>query len=137
MYGQFYNPVSRFAQYEQSFPQTIQTIQGVQPHVQCYFVASSTDLSNIQIQPGTVYIGLNESSQEIYIRQWNNDGNIDFKTYKLQSGTQEQTDMKAIVLALEEIKSYMKGDSRESNITTIGSTVSIGNRTEQPDVGRL
>lgn len=134
MYGQFYNPVSRFAQYEQSFPQTIQTLQGIQPHVQCYFVASPSDLSNIQIQPSTVYIGLNEGAQEIYLRQWNNDGNIDFKTYKLQSGTQEQTDMKAIAVALEEIKEYMKGGSRESTITTIGSTVNVGNRAEQSDV---
>lgn len=137
MYGQYYNPVSRLAQYEQSFPQTIQTLQGVQPQVQCYFVSSPSDISNIQIQPSTVYIGLNESAQEIYLRQWNNDGNIDFKTYKLLSGTQEQTDMKAIALALEEIKEYMKGGSSESSITTIGSTVNVGNRTEQSDVGRI
>lgn len=137
MYGQFYSPVSRHAPYEQSFPQTIQTLQGIQPHVQCYFVSSSSDLSNIQIQPSTVYIGLNESAQEIYLRQWNSDGNIDFKTYKLLSGTQEQTDIKSIALALEEIKEYMKGGNRESTITTVGSTVNIGNRAEQSDVNRL
>lgn len=137
MYSPFYNPITRPAPFEQSFPQTIQTLQGIQPQVQCFFVASASDLSNIQIQPSTVYIGLNESAQEIYLRQWNNDGNIDFKTYKLQSGTQEQTDMKAIAVALEEIKEFMKGGSRESTITTIGSTVNLGNRTEQSDVGRI
>lgn len=137
MYGQFYNPFSRPAPYEQSFPQTIQTLQGIQPQAQCYFVASPSDMSNIQVLPNTMYIGLNEPSQEIYIRQMNNDGNIDFKTYKLLSGTQEQTDMKSIVLALEEIKEFMKGGNRESNFTTVGSTINVGNRTEQSDVGRI
>lgn len=137
MYGSFYNPVSRPAPYEQSFPQTIQTLQGLQPQAVCYFVSSPSDMSSIQVQFNTVYIGFNEPAQEIYTRQMNNDGTIDFRTYKLSNGTQEQTDMKSIVSALEEIKLYIRGSGNESNVTTIGSTINVGANAEQPDVSRL
>lgn len=132
MYSPYYtDPTQRLAQ---MYPQTIQTLQGTQPQVQCYFVSSPNDLSSIQVQLNTVYIGLNDSAKEIYIRQLNNDGNIDFKTYKLLSGTQEQTDMKSIVVALEEIKNYIKGATNESNATTVSPTIIVRQNADESTV---
>lgn len=135
MYSPYYtDPTQRLAQF---YPQTIQTLQGAQPQVQCYFVSSPNDLSSIQVQLNTVYIGLNDSAKEIYIRQLNNDGNIDFKTYKLLSGTQEQTDMKSIVVALEEIKNYIKGATNESNATTVSPTIIVRQNADESTVSTV
>ena len=72
-------------------------------------------------------MGINTNGNEIYVRQMENDGNITMKTYKLSSGVQEQSELKAISMALEEIKDYIKGGKNESNVTTIGSTVNVRN----------
>ena len=135
MYNHFYaNPSTRFTTPETpSFPNTIQTLQGVQPQVQCFFVSAPTDISNIQIAPGTVYIGINKTTKEIYTRQWNLDGNIDFETYKLHTGTQEEPEYKAIIAKLDTLIEQTKGAANESNATTDNSTSNIGGIAEQPN----
>ena len=120
----YIDPMLRYQMERQSFPQTIQTLQ---PQVQCFSVNASSDLSNVPVMPGVAYMGINTNGNEIYIRQMENDGNITMKTYKLSSGVQEQSELKAISVALEEIKDYIKGGRNESNVTTIGSTVNIRN----------
>lgn len=84
-------PAMRLAQMEQQFQQpqmqTIQNLQGIQPQVQCFFVSNQSDLLNIQLMPGTVHIGINKAVNEIYVRQWNMDGNIELETYKKESAT--------------------------------------------------
>ena len=133
MYNHFYaNPSARFASPEPpSFPSTIQTLQGVQPQVQCFFVSAPTDISNIQIAPGTVYIGINKNTKEIYTRQWNLDGNIDFETYKLHTGTQEEPEYKAIIAKLDALIAQTRGASHESNATTDTVTSDNGSIAEQ------
>ena len=120
----YIDPMLRYQMERQSFPQTIQTLQ---PQVQCFSVNASSDLSNVPVMPGVAYMGINTNGNEIYIRQMENDGNITMKTYKLSSGVQEQSELKAISVALEEIKDYIKGGRNESNVTTIGSTVNVRN----------
>lgn len=133
-------PAARLAQMEQQtyggpFPQTIQTLQGVQPQVQCYFVNAAADLSNFQIQPSTVYIGLNKAAKEIYLRQWNMDGNIEFETYHLASGTQEQPELKTIMSKLDAIEAKLKGDNNEPNVTTVNAASDGRKPAEQPYYG--
>lgn len=133
-------PAARLQQMEQqtyggNFPQTIQTLQGVQPQVQCYFVNTAADLSNFQIQPSTVYIGINKAAKEIYLRQWNMDGNIDFETYYLASGTQEQPELKVIMAKLEDIEAKLRGANNESNVTTVNATSNGGQPSEQSNYG--
>jgi hypothetical protein len=143
MFSPYYTPpATRLSQMEQqtygmSFPQTIQTLSGVQPQVQCYFVNSATDLSNFQIQPSTVYIGINKASKEIYIRQWNMDGNIDFETYQLASGKQEQSDLQMIVSKLEAIEEKLKGAANEPVNTTVNAAGNVGHVAEQPYHGAV
>ena len=143
MFSPYYTPpAARLAQMEQqtyggNFPQTIQTLSGVQPQVQCYFVNAATDLSNFQIQPSTVYIGINKAGKEIYIRQWNMDGNIDFETYHLASGTQEQTELKSIMTKLEAIEDKLKGVNHEPVNTTVNAASDVRGAAEQPYYGAV
>lgn len=133
MYNHFYNNPARYITPDQpSFPNTIQTLQGVQPQVQCFFVSSPSDISNIQIIPGTVYIGMNKSAKEIYIRQWNLDGNIDFETYRLHTGTQEEPEYKAILTKLDTLIEQTKGASHESNAGN-NTASNVGAVAEQPN----
>lgn len=125
----YIDPMLRYQMERQNFPQTIQTLQ---PQVQCFSVNASSDLSNVPVMPGIAYVGLNFNGNEIYVRQMENDGNISLKTYKLSGGVQEQSELKAISMALEEIKDYIKGGKNESNVTTIGSTVNVRNVSGQP-----
>lgn len=128
-------PATRLSQMEQaygpSFPQTIQTLNGVQPQVQCFFVNAASDLSNFQIQPSTVYIGINKAGKEIYMRQWNMDGNIEFETYHLASGTQEQPELKTIMAKLEAIENKLKGGTNESTNTTVNAASDVRGFAEQ------
>lgn len=141
MFSPYYTPpATRLAQMEQqtyggTFPQTIQTLSGVQPQVQCYFVNAAADLSNFQIQPSTVYIGINKAGKEIYIRQWNMDGNIDFETYHLASGTKEQTELKTIMTKLEAIEDKLKGVNNEPVNTTVNAAGNGRQFAEQPHYG--
>lgn len=133
MYNHFYtNTAPRYGMSEpSSFPSsTIQTLQGVQPQVQCFFVSAPTDISNIQITPGTVYIGINKSTKEIYTRQWNLDGNIDFETYRLHTGTQEEPEYKAILAKLDTLIAQTKESSRES-VSANHVTGNVGPMAEQ------
>ena len=118
----YIDPMLRYQMERQSFPQTIQTLQ---PQFQLFSVNASSDLSSVPVMPGVAYVGINSNGQEIYVRQMDNDGNIVLKTFKLSGGIQEQSELRAISLALEEIKDYIKGGRNESNVTTIGSTVNV------------
>lgn len=122
-------PAMRLSQMEQQFaqsqPQTIQNLQGIQPQVQCFFVSSPNDLVNYNIMPGTVYIGINRAANEVYIRQWNMDGNIEFETYKKESATEQMPEIRAIMAKLEAIEEKIKGQGNES-ITAISTAGNVG-----------
>lgn len=128
-YPYYQPPAMRLAQmeqqYQQSQPQTIQNLQGIQPQVQCFFVSTPNDLANYNILPGTVYIGINKATNEIYVRQWNMDGNIEFETFKKESGTEQMPEIRAIMAKLEAIEDKIKGQGNES-ITAITSTGNVG-----------
>lgn len=128
-YPYYQPPAMRLAQleqqYQQSQPQIIQNLQGIQPQVQCFFVSSPTDLSNVNIMPGTVHIGINKATNEIYIRQFNMDGNIEFETYKKESGTEQMSEIRAIMAKLEAIENQIKEKPNES-ITAISTAGNVG-----------
>lgn len=122
-------PAMRLSQLEQQYAQpqmqTIQNLQGIQPQVQCFFVSNPTDLSNVNIMPGMVHIGINKATNEIYIRQFNMDGNIEFETYKKESGTEQMSEIRAIMAKLEAIENQIKEKPNES-ITAISATGNVG-----------
>ena len=135
----FYNPypnmnyqqrLNQMEQFQQmNVPQAqVQTIQNVQPNnpgVQCFFVNSRADLQNMQVNPNTIYIGINKQSKEIYTRCWNNDGVIDFDTYSLSDGQKENSEMKVILDKLENIENRLRGQD-ERSIANVNAAGNVG-----------
>lgn len=60
----------------------IQTPPTLQTSVQCFAVNSREEANRIPIQIGIMYVIINKSQKEIYIKQYNNDGLIDMNIYK-------------------------------------------------------
>lgn len=98
-------------------PQTIQTIQQIQPQVMSYFASNVNDMSNIQVNPNIIYLGINVQSKEIYTKQMNNDGITETNIYKISDGKQEQNIMNTIMERLNNIDEKMKGydNARKDN----------------------
>lgn len=121
MFGnQFYNnPYLQNQMTQQVQPQMIQTINQYKPQSICYFVSSKDELQQLQIDPTTMYIGINKQAKEIYVRCFNSSGLIDFETYSLSDGEQQPTDMKTILSKLQDIENKLKEkDNASSSFTT-------------------
>lgn len=110
---------------------TIQTIQQQSPAVSCFFVNDKSDLQSMNITLGTVYIGINKRAKEIYVRSWNNDGNIGFDTYSLVQGDKEVSDTQKILNKLKLIEEKIN----ESNAKNDSSAVHVGTDEKQSDDG--
>lgn len=129
-YPPFMTPAAnRLAQMEQGMNGTISQIQ---KQAQCYFVKSNDELGSMKPQPGVVYIGLNEPKDEIYLRQLNNDGNIVFKTYVLDSDKQEPSELSVIMQKVDEITKMLKDNKDERDDTNDDATVDVRVSHEQP-----
>lgn len=111
MNNQFYNP------YMWQPPQTFQSqkMQNlssvVSTEVQCFYVNSPSDMEKIQPVLNTLYIGVNTDKKEIYLRQMNNNGLIDFTTYTQQSGEQQKSEFSKILDRLDLLETNLKGKS--------------------------
>lgn len=87
--------------------QTIQSSQNLSPQAVCYFVAAKDEMQNLKVEPNTFYIGINKQAKEMYVRAWNNDGNIDFNTYTLTEGKKESSGITSIIEKLEAIENKL------------------------------
>lgn len=67
-----------------SFQQNYQSVafQNNQPQIQFFVVNDIQEAQNIQVQFNTIYFIMNYKSKEIYTKQLNRDGLIDFDIYK-------------------------------------------------------
>lgn len=113
MYGRsFYNNtlqhLDQMAYNNSPYPQTIQKIQQIQPQVLTYFANSLQDMTKIPVNPNVIYIGINNSTKEIYTRMMNNDGLVETSTYKIFEGKQEQNELQEILERLKTIENSMK-----------------------------
>lgn len=108
--------------------QKIQNLSSViQNDVQVFYVNNPQDMERINPMPNVVYIGLNTSTKEVYIRQLNGIGLIDFDVYVRQSGEQQKNDLTKILDKLDEIMKG-KGNVIQSANGSIGNEyVSEGN----------
>lgn len=92
-----------------------QPIQTIQPQSQCYFVGSKEEMQTLQPMPNTYYIGINRTAKEVYIKAWNNDGNIDFDIYTSKNTTEDGYNaILAKITSLEE---------KIDNVTDVHTTV--------------
>lgn len=141
MYGSPYNPpmppasmyANRLAQMESGFAgqqpqfQTIQTIQPAQAQVQTLFVNGAADLEKMQLMPNVYYIGINQNTNEVYIRRMNNDGITELNTYTMTNGKQVKSELQTVLDKLDEINASMKGLSNERNVGTVNEYGNVGN----------
>lgn len=95
----------------------INTIQSTKPNVFCYFVNSLDELSKVNVDINTFYIGINQTNNEVYIRNMNNNGIIENKIYSLKTGTEEQNISQEILNKLN-LLLEKKNESNDTNDTT-------------------
>lgn len=62
----------------------------LQPQTQLYVVSSMQEAQNIQVQFNTIYVALNRQAKEVYIKQLNNDGLINFEVYSMKKDEPEK-----------------------------------------------
>lgn len=85
----------------------IQNISSVlSTEVQCFYVNNPQEMDKINPTPNVLYIGINLNSKEIYLKQVNGFGLIDFDIYAKQAGEQQKNDLTKILEKLDEL---MKG----------------------------
>lgn len=127
----YYNPYN----WQQTQP-NFQRIQNLSSYntteVQCFYVNNPTDMEKIQPVLNVLYIGLNLDKKEIYLRQMNNNGLIDFTTFTQLSGEQQKSDITKILDRLDVLESNLKGNDnvQYANGTAVNEYVGERNVTE-------
>ena len=118
--------------------QKIQNLSSViQNEVQVFYVNNPQDMERINPMQNVVYIGINSSTKEIYVRQLNGIGLIDFDVYVRQSGEQQKNDLTKILDKLDEIMKG-KGNVIQSANGSIGNEyVSTGNVEKSSSVAEV
>ena len=104
-------------------PSTIQNLaQTSATQAQIYFVSSPKDMEKIQPTLNVMYVGINKEKNEIYLRQINNAGLIDFNTYSLSTGAQEKNDFTKIMERIDKLENKLeKGVANADNTTNDAS----------------
>lgn len=116
-------------------PTNIQNLTQTTPtQAQIYFVRSSKDMEGITPNLNVVYIGINRDKDEIYLRQMNNSGLIDFNTYSLSTGGQEKNEFAKIMERIDKLETRFleKGGVDERAITESSKHDVAGAVKEQP-----
>ena len=108
-FNPYLNYQQRLMQMEQQQP--MQPLQSYQPQMQTMFVSKVDDMNRFSIMPNTLYIGINQATKEIYIKQMNNDGLTELNTYSLASETQEKGTLQKILERIESLENTLKGQS--------------------------
>jgi hypothetical protein len=129
-----YNPYANYPipQYQPQMPQ-IQNIQPQSPLVKCFFVSGKNELQNLQVEPNVVYIGINKTTKEIYLKSWNNNGIIESETYTIAEEVSEETELQQIMKRLKNIEDKLD----ERNVTNVAPTSNDGSDTEKPANGTV
>ena len=103
--NQYFNPYAW-----QQPSQKIQNLSSViSNEVQVFYVNNPQDMERINPMQNVVYIGINTSTKEIYVRQLNGMGLIDFDVYTRQSGEQQKNDLTKILERIDQLEISMKG----------------------------
>lgn len=96
--------------------QTIQHLpQQTEPKIITYSVESAEQLSTITPLPNTVYLGINNKGEKIFVRRMNNDGLTETKTYSLVTEQTKKTDTQEILERISNIEKKLNiGGADES-----------------------
>ena len=118
-------------------PSMIQNLaQTSATQAQIYFVSTPKDMEKIQPTINVMYVGINRDKNEIYLRQINNAGLIDFNTYTLATGGQEKNDFAKIMERIDNLETKLsKGvtnANNNANGASGGENVNAGSTAESP-----
>lgn len=104
--NQYFNPYA----WQQPNSQRIQNLSSVVSNeAQIFYVNNPQDMERINPIQNVVYIGINNSTKEIYVRQLNGMGLIDFDVYVRKSGEQQKNDITKILERIDQLENNMKG----------------------------
>ena len=134
-FNPYLNYQQRLMQMEQQQP--MQPLQSYQPQMQTMFVSKADDMNRFSIMPNTLYIGINQASKEIYIKQMNNDGLTELNTYSLASETQEKGTLQKILERIESLENTLKGQSNERNVKPNDGTNASRKVSKSPYAGNV
>lgn len=112
-FNPYLNYQQRLMQMEQQQP--MQPLQSYQPQMQTMFVSKVDDMNRFSIMPNTLYVGINQASKEVYIRQMNNDGLTELNTYSLASENKEKGTLEKILERIDNLELSLKGKGNEWN----------------------
>ena len=100
---------------------------------QVFYASNPQDMDRINPQPNVLYIGLNMTSKEIYLRQMNAMGLIDVDTYVRKSGEQQKNDLTKILDKLDEIMKGKENVIQPTNDTISNEYANKGNVEKSPE----
>lgn len=120
-----YNTYNPFGMNQTMFnqPSTIQNLaQTSATQAQIYFVSSPKDMEKIQPTINVMYVGINKDKNEIYLRQINNAGLIDFSTYALKTGEQEKNEFTKIMERIDNLETKLSKGVTDANNNANGAS---------------
>lgn len=118
--------------------QRIQTLSSsMSTDAQVFYVTNPQDMERINPQANVIYIGLNPSKKEIYIRQTNGMGLIDLDTYVRQSGEQSKNELTQILEKLNEITKGKDNVIQSANDTSRNVNADKRNVKKSPDYATI
>lgn len=133
MNNPYLNPYSWQPPQQNFMNQKIQNLSSVvSTDAQVFYANSPQDMERINPQPNVLYLGINTTNKEIYIRQMNGMGLIDLDTYEKKSGEQQKNDLTKI---LDKLDQLMKGKDnvQSANDTISNEYANKGNAEKSPD----
>ena len=109
---------------QQSFGAPIQQIQDVQKTAQFYSVNNPQEMDAIRPDLNVIYIGLNKTKKEIYVKQMALDGTILSEVYNLASNEQKRDDLNVVLEKLANIEKRLSDNER--NFADVNKQVNGG-----------
>jgi Mn-dependent DtxR family transcriptional regulator len=94
-------------------PYFFNQVQQNQTQVQFSYVSSMQDAQSIPVQFNTIYVALNKIEGEIYIKQLNRDGLIDFDTYKKVDNNKKEDEMSLLLARISKLEENFKTEEKK------------------------
>ena len=127
MNNPYLNPYSWQTPQQNFMNQKIQNLSSViSSDAQVFYANNPQDMERINPQPNVMYVGINLTNKEIYLRQVNGMGLIDLDTYVRKSGEQQKNDLTKILEKLDEIMKGKDNAIQSANDTVRNDNVNKG-----------
>lgn len=107
----FYNSFNTVGQDPYQFQQ-------FQPQIRCFYINSAQEMQRIPANPNVLCIGINNNTQEMYIKRMNSMGIADIVTYKEITTEQEKNISTMILEKLTLIEQKLGENSYDAKLST-------------------